>query len=46
MKKKICLTIPIFNNQNSIEQLYSRLKESLKKLNEIDYKLIFVDDNS
>jgi glycosyltransferase involved in cell wall biosynthesis len=46
MKKKICLTIPIFNNQNSIEQLYNRLKESLKKTNEIDYKFIFVDDDS
>jgi len=46
MKKKICLTIPIFNNQNSIELLYNRLKESLKKANEIDYKFIFVDDGS
>lgn len=46
MKKKICLTIPIFNNQNSIEILYNRLKESLKKANEIDYKFIFVDDDS
>jgi dolichol-phosphate mannosyltransferase len=46
MKKKICLTIPIFNNQNSIEQLYNRLKENLKKTNEIDYKFIFVDDDS
>ena len=46
MKKKICLTIPIFNNQNSIELLYIRLKESLKKANEIDYKFIFVDDGS
>ena len=46
MKKKICLTIPIFNNQNSIEILYIRLKESLKKTNEIDYKFIFVDDDS
>lgn len=46
MKKKICLTIPIFNNQNSIEQLYDRLKENLKKTNEIDYKFIFVDDDS
>jgi dolichol-phosphate mannosyltransferase len=46
MKKKICLTIPIFNNQNSIELLYNRLRETLKKISEIDYKLIFVDDYS
>jgi glycosyltransferase involved in cell wall biosynthesis len=46
MKKKICLTIPIFNNQNSIEILYNRLKESIKKTKEFDYKFIFVDDYS
>jgi glycosyltransferase involved in cell wall biosynthesis len=46
MKKKICLTIPIFNNQNSIELLYNRLKESIKKTKEFDYKFIFVDDYS
>ena len=46
MKKKICLTIPVFNNQNSIELLYNRLKESFKKKGEFDYKFIFVDDHS
>ena len=46
MKKKICLTIPIFNNQNSIELLYYKLKKSLKKAKDINYKFIFVDDGS
>jgi glycosyltransferase involved in cell wall biosynthesis len=46
MKKKICLTIPTFNNENSIEELYNRLKETLKKTEDLDYEFIFVDDGS
>jgi glycosyltransferase involved in cell wall biosynthesis len=46
MKKIICITIPIFNNQNSIEELYQRLRKILKKIENVDYKFIFVDDSS
>ena len=44
--KKICLTIPVYNNEESLIQLYNRLKESLKKNKDIDYNFIFVDDDS
>lgn len=31
MKKKICLILPVHNNEGSLKLLYNRLTETLKK---------------
>lgn len=46
MKKKICLILPVYNNEGSLKLLYNRLTETLKKIKNCKYKLIFVDDGS
>jgi dolichol-phosphate mannosyltransferase len=45
-KSKICLVVPIFNNENSIKLLYNTFKEIVNNKIKINYKLILVDDNS
>ena len=44
-KSKICLVVPIFNNENSIKLLYNTFKEIVNNKIKINYKLILVDDN-
>lgn len=44
--KKICLTIPVYNNESSLKLLHNSLNENLKKTIDIDYNFIFVDDGS
>tara|TARA_B100001029_G_C15052441_1_gene451795 strand:- start:862 stop:1809 length:948 start_codon:yes stop_codon:yes gene_type:complete len=43
-KKLISLVIPVFNEEESIGQLYIELKEVLKEIS--DYEIIFIDDGS
>ncbi len=48
MKNKyfISIVVPVFNEEENLEYLYDKLKDSLSK-NEIDnYEIIFVDDGS
>jgi len=48
MKKKKCdlsLVIPVFNEQENLEQLYKEITVSCKKLNK-SYEVIFIDDGS
>ena len=41
---KISIVIPVFNEAESIQELYSQIKKSLKGQNE--YEIIFIDDGS
>jgi len=41
----ISVIVPAFNEENNIEPLYKRLKETLIKISE-DFEVIFVDDGS
>jgi len=44
-RKALSIVIPIFNEEENIEALYSRLKEILEGLG-VDYEIIMVDDGS
>ena len=41
---KISIVIPVFNEEESIRELYSQIKDSLKEKSE--YEIIFIDDGS
>ena len=41
---KISIVIPVFNEAESIKELYSQIKKSLKGQNK--YEIIFIDDGS
>jgi len=45
MKEKFSIVIPVYNGENSLEQLYKKTCDELIKL-EKDYEFIFIDDNS
>ena len=44
-KKSIAICIPCFNESNNIEELYSRICNSIKNLN-YEFQIIFEDNNS
>ena len=41
---KLSIVIPVFNEEESIRELYSQIKDSLKEKSE--YEIIFIDDGS
>lgn len=45
MKEKFSIVIPVYNGENSLEQLYKKTYTELVKLQK-DYEFIFIDDNS
>ena len=46
MKKiKISVVIPVYNNEETIFEIYKRIKKVFKKI-KLDYEIVFVDDNS
>lgn len=45
MRKKISVTVPIYNEEKNIGRLYQKLIHSLDSLN-YDYEIIFVNDGS
>lgn len=44
--KKISVVIPCYNENSSIEEMYSRIKNVFQKIPQYDYEIIFADDNS
>ena len=44
-KKDLSVIIPVFNEQESLNQLYARLKQIMEGLGK-QYEIIFVDDGS
>ena len=46
MKKRISIIASFYNEEENINEFISRIKKSFKKLNNIDYELIFIDDFS
>lgn len=45
MKKKLSIIVPVYNNQDTLDELYSRIVKAIKK-NDFDYSIIFVNDSS
>ena len=45
-KKKISVTIPCYNEENSVVEMYERLQKVFSQLPQYDYEIIFVDDCS
>ncbi|NPB05940.1 MAG: glycosyltransferase family 2 protein [Aquificae bacterium] len=43
--KKLSVVIPVYNEEENVEELYRELKEVLEKLG-LDYEIIFVNDGS
>ena len=46
MRKLIAICIPCFNEQDNIDELYKRLKNTLAKKTEYDYSILFADNCS
>ncbi len=44
-KRKISIVVPLYNEEENVEELYSRVKEVLEKFSN-DYEIILVDDGS
>lgn len=45
MKKKLSIIVPVYNNQDTLDELYSRILKAIKK-NDFDYSIVFVNDSS
>ncbi len=45
MNEKLSIVIPVYNEENSLKELFERIKEILKKT-KLAYEVIFVDDGS
>ena len=45
MSDLISIVVPVYNGENSLEELYSAIKK-MTAANKLDFELIFVDDNS
>ena len=45
MKKKISVLIPVYNNQETINSIYLRIKKTIFKIKQ-NYEIIFIDDGS
>ena len=41
---KLSIIIPVFNEEDSLKELYLQINESIKKYN--DYEIVFIDDGS
>ncbi len=46
MKKKLSIIIPVYNNQESLQELIKRLNNVEKKIKEINFEIICVNDCS
>ena len=46
MKKLISIIIPCYNEEESIDELYKEIIKVTKKLKEVNFELLFIDDGS
>ena len=46
MKKLISIVIPCFNEQESIPYFYNEVDKISKKMSEVNFEFLFVDDGS
>ena len=46
MKKKLSIVVPCYNEEETVSSFYNELKHTLKKLKDLNYEIIFVDDGS
>lgn len=46
MKKKLSVIVSCFNEEEAIPYFYKEFVKEVKKINDLDYELIFVDDGS
>ena len=44
--KKISILVPVYNEENNIEPLYTEVDKVFKQLDGYDYEIIFTDNNS
>ena len=44
--KKISVIVPIYNEEEVINELYNRLSKVLQALNSYTYEIVLVDDGS
>jgi len=46
MKKLISIVTPCYNEEDNVEELYVRIKESVSKIDRYNFELIFIDNAS
>ena len=44
--KKISIVIPVYNEEEVVEQCYKKITETMQSLTEYQYELIFINDGS
>ncbi|MEX3027836.1 glycosyltransferase, partial [[Clostridium] scindens] len=42
----ISVIVPSYNEEKTVKLFYDEMKRIMKKMNEIDFEIIFVDDGS
>ena len=45
-KEKISIIIPCFNEEEAIPIFYKEINKVIKKMKEVDFELIFINDGS
>ncbi|MBR6392021.1 MAG: glycosyltransferase, partial [Eubacterium sp.] len=45
-KKLISVVVPVYNEVEMLDEVYSRTTDVLKSLTEYDYEIVFFDDGS
>lgn len=43
---KISIVIPCYNEEEALEYFYAEMKKVMKKMKEVAFELLFVDDGS
>ena len=44
--KKVSIVISAYNEEGNIEKLYQELDKELKKIEKVDFEILFVNDGS
>ncbi|HJD35544.1 MAG TPA: glycosyltransferase, partial [Candidatus Blautia ornithocaccae] len=43
---KISIVVPCYNEEEALEYFYTEMKKVMKKMKEVAFELLFVDDGS